>query len=162
MSKYADYFNELKEGNDALLYKGGMDLRPTAETLWKVNHAYKYDYNATKKMSDSHKSEVNRQNNMLGGVQLLGNVPTILPIDAYKKQIPDRKKDAKKSAINFSSGMGAKPKPDTSAPKSIVKQSVAVPQEDFYIHEKVKATLLRDKGSKKNIPPQFLKPEFLN
>jgi hypothetical protein len=123
MSKrYDDYFNKLKEQHDEL-YSAGADLTPSPEDL--TNNLIDTDYHGNLYMSDSQHSKRSRNNDKVGGVELLNQQrepDPILPISYYygktitpeiKQHLQDaNQKQAQQDKMNallFSQGFGVNP-----------------------------------------------------
>mgnify|MGYP003626935416 FL=1 len=124
MSKrYDDYFNKLKEQHDEL-YSAGTDLTPSPEDL--TNNLMDTDYHGNLYMTDSQHSKRSRNNDKVGGVELLNNQQRqpdpILPISYYygktitpeiKQHLPHaNQKQAQQDTMNallFGQGFGINP-----------------------------------------------------
>ena len=119
MNRYDNYFNELKKHNNKQ-YSAGSNLNPDKIEL--TNDIHNQDYHGNLHYSDTHNSNVRRNNDKVGGVELLDNREPILPISAYYgKEVPTdlkehiksaNQKQAEKDRINallFSQGFGVNP-----------------------------------------------------
>jgi hypothetical protein len=124
MSKrYDDYFNKLKEQHDEL-YSAGTDLTPSPEDL--TNNLIDTDYHGNLYMTDTQHSKRGRNNDKVGGVELLNNQQRqpdpILPISYYygKTITPEIKEHLqnanqkqaqqdKMNALLFGQGFGVNP-----------------------------------------------------
>jgi len=119
MSRYDNYFNELKKHNDNQ-YSAGSNLNPDKIEL--TNDIHNQDYYANLHYTDTHNSNIRRNNDKVGGVELLDRREPILPISAYlSKTVPAElkqhiksanQKQAEKDRVNallFGQGFGINP-----------------------------------------------------
>lgn len=92
MSRYDNYFNQLKKHN-VIAYAGGSNLSPDKIL---TNDIHNVDYHANLQYTDTQHSNIRRNNDKVGGVELL---EPILPIsDYYGKEVPTDIQDHIKSA----------------------------------------------------------------
>lgn len=111
MSNYADYFNKLSQRSDT---DNDIDFGTIYDHRSNmVKRRYKYTHpNQLRTMTTHHSKKIshNKQNDLLGALEMLVNKPPQpLPISEYLKQVPAQKK--KPFIIEETENLNKKPKP---------------------------------------------------